>query len=48
MCAQFHPEKNYIVSASLDSTVRIWDYSILKKKVTENSGASGGFVGIEI
>lgn len=47
MCAQFHREKNYIVSASLDSTVRIWDYSILRKKLTETKNLSG-FVGIEI
>ena len=25
MCAQFHPTEDYIVSASLDQTVRVWD-----------------------
>lgn len=32
MCAKFHPEKDLIVSGSLDSTFRIWDYSKLKSK----------------
>lgn len=27
MCAQFHPSEDTIVSASLDQTIRIWDYS---------------------
>jgi WD40 repeat protein len=27
MCAQFHPTEDQIVSASLDQTVRIWDFS---------------------
>lgn len=34
MCAQFHHEKNLIVSASLDSTIRLWDFSVLRKKLT--------------
>lgn len=25
MCAQFHPSEDYIVSCSLDQTVRVWD-----------------------
>jgi coatomer protein complex subunit alpha (xenin) len=32
MSAFFHPRDDYIVSASLDQTVRIWDMSGLKKK----------------
>lgn len=32
MCAQFHPKEDLIVSASLDSTVRVWDISGLRKK----------------
>lgn len=32
MSALFHPKEDLIVSASLDQTVRIWDFSGLKKK----------------
>lgn len=32
MSAQFHPSEDYIVSASLDQTVRVWDISGLRKK----------------
>ena len=32
MCAQFHPSEDYIVSASLDQSVRVWDISGLRKK----------------
>jgi coatomer protein complex subunit alpha (xenin) len=32
MCAQFHPTDDYIVSASLDQSVRVWDISGLRKK----------------
>jgi coatomer protein complex subunit alpha (xenin) len=32
MCAQFHPTEDYIVSASLDQSVRVWDISGLRKK----------------
>jgi coatomer protein complex subunit alpha (xenin) len=34
MCAQFHPKDDLIVSASMDSTVRVWDISGLRKKMT--------------
>ncbi len=47
MCAQFHHEKNFIVSGSLDSTIRIWDFSVLRKKLTETKNLSS-FIGVEI
>jgi len=37
MCAKFHPTKPLIVSCSLDQTVRLWDFSIMKKKSMQNS-----------
>lgn len=27
MCAQFHPKDDLIVSASLDQTIRVWDFT---------------------
>jgi len=27
MCAQFHPQEDLVVTASLDQTVRVWDIS---------------------
>lgn len=47
MCAQFHPEKNYIVSCSLDATIRLWDFSVFRKRLTESKDLSS-FAGIEI
>ncbi|TPP57565.1 Coatomer subunit alpha [Fasciola gigantica] len=41
MCAQFHPKEDLIVSASLDQTVRVWDFSELRKKSVAPSGISG-------
>ena len=32
MCAQFHPKQDFVVSASLDQTVRVWDIGGLKRK----------------
>ena len=32
MCAAFHPDDTLIASASLDHTVRIWDFAKLKEK----------------
>lgn len=32
MCAQFHPNEDLLVSASLDQSVRVWDFSGLRKK----------------
>lgn len=39
MCACFHPEDTLIASASLDQTVRIWDFAKLKEKSTQGSGS---------
>ncbi|GAA49855.1 coatomer protein complex subunit alpha [Clonorchis sinensis] len=41
MCAQFHPKDDLIVSASLDQTVRVWDFSGLRKKNVAPTGLSG-------
>jgi len=40
MSARFHPnpEKDFIVSGSLDGTIRIWDFSKLKSKFSSNHG----------
>ena len=38
MCARFHPHKDLIVSGSLDSTLRIWDFSRLKSKFSSAHG----------
>jgi coatomer protein complex subunit alpha (xenin) len=38
MCAKFHPNKDLIVSGSLDSTLRIWDFSKLKSKFSSSHG----------
>mmetsp|Transcript_33362 Transcript_33362/g.51161 ORF Transcript_33362/g.51161 Transcript_33362/m.51161 type:complete len:138 (-) Transcript_33362:3013-3426(-) len=38
MCASFHPEEPYIASASLDQTVRIWDFQKLKEKSMQKTG----------
>jgi coatomer protein complex subunit alpha (xenin) len=32
MSANWHPEENYLLSASLDHTMRVWDFSELKEK----------------
>ena len=39
MCATFHPDDTLIASASLDQTVRIWDFSKLKEKSMQKSGS---------
>lgn len=44
MCAQFHPAKNILVSASLDQTLRLWDFTHLRKKY-ESCSAQGAMVG---
>lgn len=43
MCAQFHPEKvtqylmkNFIVSCALDASIRLWDFTVLRKRLTES------------
>lgn len=46
MSAFFHPTQNLIVSASLDQSIRIWDYSNLKKKYFE--AKTGGLQVIEL
>ena len=38
MCAQFHPTNDLIISCSLDQTLRLWDFSTLKKKHTSIEG----------
>lgn len=41
MCAQFHPKEDLIVSASLDQTVRVWDFSGLRKKHVAPTNSRG-------
>lgn len=38
MSAAFHPEENLILTASLDHTMRVWDFSDLKEKVQKFQG----------
>lgn len=38
MCSKFHPSKDLIVSGSLDSTLRIWNYSKLKSRFSTSHG----------
>ena len=38
MCAQFHQSKDLIISCSLDQTLRLWDFSTLRKKYTTAGG----------
>jgi coatomer protein complex subunit alpha (xenin) len=40
MCAQFHPKDDLILTASLDQTVRVWDFSALRKKNIFTAGES--------
>lgn len=40
MSAFFHPKQDLIVSASLDQTIRVWDYSVLRKKFFEARSTS--------
>ena len=39
MCAAFHPDDTLIASASLDQTVRIWDFAKLKEKSMQKAGS---------
>jgi coatomer protein complex subunit alpha (xenin) len=39
MSATFHPEECLLASASLDQTVRIWDFTKLKEKSMQKSGS---------
>lgn len=39
MCAAFHPDDTLIASASLDQTVRIWDFARLKEKCMQKQGS---------
>jgi len=51
MCAQFHPTKDLIVSCSLDQTLRLWDYSNLRRKYTSGAKAKpheGGYTGNDV
>ena len=47
MCARFHPTKNLIVSGSLDQTVRIWDFSTLRKRF-DTAGRRADGIGMEV
>lgn len=38
MSAEFHPEDNLILSASLDNKIYVWDYSELKEKHQKYAG----------
>lgn len=43
MSASFHPDEDLILSASLDHSVRVWDFSALKEKCRKyQSGPAGG------
>jgi coatomer protein complex subunit alpha (xenin) len=39
MCATFHPEETLLASASLDQTIRIWDFAKLKEKSMQKTGS---------
>ena len=39
MSATFHPEDTLLASASLDQTIRIWDFSRLKEKSMQKQGS---------
>ena len=39
MAATFHPEDTLLASASLDQTIRIWDFSKLKEKSMQKQGS---------
>jgi coatomer protein complex subunit alpha (xenin) len=40
MCSQFHSSQDLIVSCSLDQTLRLWDFSALRKKFMQKGPAS--------
>ena len=44
MCAQFHPDECMIASASLDQTIRVWDFTKLKEKVQAKTSGKAGEV----
>jgi len=48
MSAFFHPSQDLIVSASLDQTIRIWDYSVLRKKFFEARSNSIEVIALDI
>jgi len=50
MCATFHPTEDLIASASLDTTIRVWDFSALREKSMKKAGSRPGelFGGTEI
>jgi len=41
MCAQWHPSRDLIVSCSLDATLRLWDFSQLRRKFSSEGGGRG-------
>jgi coatomer protein complex subunit alpha (xenin) len=42
MSAFFHPEKDLVVSASMDQTIRVWDISGLRKGTPQQSSSAPG------
>eukprot|EP00828_Plagiopyla_frontata_P031410 TRINITY_DN4124_c0_g1_i3.p2 TRINITY_DN4124_c0_g1~~TRINITY_DN4124_c0_g1_i3.p2 ORF type:complete len:146 (+),score=14.22 TRINITY_DN4124_c0_g1_i3:145-582(+) len=47
MCARFHQTKDLIVSCSLDQTIRIWDFSLLRRRF-ETAGRRAEGIGVEV
>lgn len=38
MCAQFHPKDDLLLTASLDQTIRVWDFGALRRKLVSIGG----------
>ncbi len=48
MCAQFHPTKDLIVSCSLDQTLRLWDFSTIRKKYSQSKSQNNEYASNEV